>query len=249
MDVNRDQRLTRRELLDAEKLLQTWDRDGDDRISQEEVPHQGDPYHAARRRKIQGFFSHTCAFVTVGGLMWWAVGQFPFWMMFWGIGLSFHFFGTLPHLLRRRRSRRLEGGVTSLSTTRTLRQNTRDIVLALDGRVVEDERESRQQGAERSWGRGIRDILLAMGGKTVDTARTPPPPKPVLPARSEASKSLVSDELREEIERLKGLLERRHGDGSANLTDEVDQIVRRIEDIAQKRNDLEEQTSDGGGQL
>ena len=160
-------------------------------IFKEEVPYQGDPYDWARRRKIQGFLSHGCVFVTVGGAMWFASGQFPFWLMFWGMGLGFHFIGTLPYLFGGRRPRRVGRGATS--------------------------------GARRPLGQNARDVVAAMDGKTAE---------------------LLSPELRDEIERVKDLLGRKRGDASAELIEEVDRIVERIEDLTQKRNDLEEQTSD-----
>jgi DNA repair exonuclease SbcCD ATPase subunit len=62
----------------------------------------------------------------------------------------------------------------------------------------------------------------------------------------EGAKALPPDVLsagfRDEVERVRGLLERRGGENKAELLKEIDAIVARMQDLASKRKDLEEQT-------
>ncbi|HEY7818061.1 MAG TPA: serine/threonine-protein kinase, partial [Vicinamibacteria bacterium] len=64
--------------------------------------------------------------------------------------------------------------------------------------------------------------------------------------RSESPEALEPDLLsagfRDEVQRVRGLLERRGGKDKAELLSEIDRIVERMQDLAAKRQDLEEQT-------
>jgi serine/threonine protein kinase len=53
---------------------------------------------------------------------------------------------------------------------------------------------------------------------------------------------LLSAGFRDEVGRVRGLLERRGGENTADLLKEIDGIVSRMRDLASKRRDLEEQT-------
>jgi uncharacterized membrane protein YgaE (UPF0421/DUF939 family) len=57
-----------------------------------------------------------------------------------------------------------------------------------------------------------------------------------------ARDDLLSEGFRDEVERVRGLLERRGGENKADLLKEIDGIVERMRDLASKRRDLEEQT-------
>ncbi len=61
-------------------------------------------------------------------------------------------------------------------------------------------------------------------------------------AKPRAPDSLLSDGFRDEVGRVRELLERRGGEGTADLLKEIDGIVERMRDLASKRRDLEEQT-------
>jgi Spy/CpxP family protein refolding chaperone len=56
------------------------------------------------------------------------------------------------------------------------------------------------------------------------------------------SPELLSSGFRDEVERVRGLLERRGGENKAELLKEIDGIETRMRDLASKRRDLEEQT-------
>jgi serine/threonine protein kinase len=60
--------------------------------------------------------------------------------------------------------------------------------------------------------------------------------------RVEPRPDLLSEGFRDEVERVRGLLERRGGENKADLLKEIDGIVERMRDLASKRRDLEEQT-------
>ena len=55
---------------------------------------------------------------------------------------------------------------------------------------------------------------------------------------------LLSESFRVEVGQVKSLLEQRRGSDSASLIKEIDQIVGRIQELAAKRRDLSEQTSE-----
>ena len=57
-----------------------------------------------------------------------------------------------------------------------------------------------------------------------------------------ARDDLLSEGLRDEVGRVRELLERRGGENKADLLKEIDGIVERMRDLASKRRDLEEQT-------
>jgi hypothetical protein len=61
-------------------------------------------------------------------------------------------------------------------------------------------------------------------------------------SKSEAQADLLSEGFRDEVERVRGLLERRGGENRADLLREIDGIVERMRDLASKRRDLEKQT-------
>lgn len=54
---------------------------------------------------------------------------------------------------------------------------------------------------------------------------------------------LLAPSFREEVARVRALVERRGGEGKEELLDEIDRIVARMMDISAKQRDLEEQTS------
>ncbi|HJS73747.1 MAG TPA: protein kinase [Vicinamibacteria bacterium] len=62
------------------------------------------------------------------------------------------------------------------------------------------------------------------------------------PAPAIAAPDLLSAGFRDEVERVRGLLERRGGESKAELLKEIDAIVTRMRDLVSKRRDLEEQT-------
>ena len=60
--------------------------------------------------------------------------------------------------------------------------------------------------------------------------------------KGEARDDLLSEGFRDEVERVRGLLEGRGGENKADLLKGIDGIVERMRDLASKRRDLEEQT-------
>src|SRR5687768_3747391 len=64
-------------------------------VFKEEVPFVGASHASARRRIIFPLLWHVASFVGVG-----LMAGFPGWMVFWGIGLGFHFIGALRKLVQ-----------------------------------------------------------------------------------------------------------------------------------------------------
>jgi len=60
--------------------------------------------------------------------------------------------------------------------------------------------------------------------------------------KPQAHEDLLSDGFRDEVRRVRELLERRGGEGTSALLKEIDRIVEKMRDLASKRRDLEEQT-------
>jgi hypothetical protein len=60
--------------------------------------------------------------------------------------------------------------------------------------------------------------------------------------KDKARGDLLSEGFRDEVERVRGLLEKRGGENKADLLKEIDGIVERMRDLASKRRDLEDQT-------
>ncbi len=60
--------------------------------------------------------------------------------------------------------------------------------------------------------------------------------------KKQARDDLLSEGFRDEVDRVRGLLERRGGENKADLLKGIDGIVERMRDLASKRRDLEEQT-------
>jgi hypothetical protein len=65
----------------------------------EEVPGQGDPRDIARRRVARGFAWHLLVFVAIVGAFVAFGNGFPFWALFWGIGLFFHGAKSVPSIV------------------------------------------------------------------------------------------------------------------------------------------------------
>jgi hypothetical protein len=76
------------------------------RVYRREVPGGSDPREAARRRIMRGLFGHFSGFFATLVTMWVITGQFPWWIVFWGIGLAMHVMKAGPMLwtLARHRS-------------------------------------------------------------------------------------------------------------------------------------------------
>jgi hypothetical protein len=116
MRENKLRRKLRRGALSGLEMVR---RDGEDvwvplhdrRVFREEVPTGSDPREAARWRVVRGFGGHLAAFAGVGVGMTLMLGEVPFWMAFWGIGLITHAFQTAPAVigLIRRSEVRLPG--------------------------------------------------------------------------------------------------------------------------------------------
>ncbi len=140
-------------------------------LFREEVPVRRDPESWAARRKVIGFAEHLTIYLAFAMMWFFASGEVPFWMGYWGIGLLGHAASALPAAVSLWRSRKS------------------------------------------------------------------------LPERAKAEEpDLLSAGFRDEVERVRGLLERRGGEKRAELLKEIDGIVTRMRDLASKRRDLEEQT-------
>ncbi len=61
--------------------------------------------------------------------------------------------------------------------------------------------------------------------------------------KDEARGDLLSEGFRDEVERVRGLLEKRGGENKRALLKEIDGIVERMRDLVSRRRDLEEQTA------
>ncbi|MGH9323333.1 MAG: protein kinase domain-containing protein, partial [Vicinamibacteria bacterium] len=157
-------------------------------LFREEVPSHGAPADRAAKRKLMSFAQHFAMFGAFGIAMFFASGEVPYWMGFWGIGLVVQAVSTVPAAMTLLRSRNL----------------------ALAGRAA------------------------------VPAVRHLPPllqPDELLPKA-----------FREEVSRVRELLERRGGPDKEELLREIDAIVARMRDTSSKRRDLEEQTAPAEGE-
>lgn len=99
------------------------------------------------------------------------------------------------------------------------------------------------------WGIGlavhaVSALPAAFSGNRI--ARTIPASERALPGEPDvpAPEEMLSAAFRSEVERVKKLLNARGGDDTASLVAEIDHIVGRITELATKRRDLAEQTSE-----
>jgi serine/threonine protein kinase len=174
-----ESRLRRRLRQNRYSGLEMVKREGDDvwvplhetRLFREEVPVRRDPASWAARRKVMGFAEHLTIYLAFAMMWFFASGEVPFWMGYWGIGLLGHASTALPAVISLWRSRK----------------------------------------------------SLSAGPQ----AKAP---------------DLLSAGFKDEVERVRGLLERRGGENREELLKEIDGIVTRMRDLASKRRDLEEQT-------
>jgi hypothetical protein len=90
------------------------------------------------------------------------------------------------------------------------------------------------------WGIGLASHAATAVPAAISLWRSRKPSSEAAPAI--AAPDLVSAGFRDEVERVRGLLERRGGDGKAEHLKEIDGIVERMRDLVSKRRDLEEQT-------
>lgn len=83
----------------------TWIALHDTPLFREEVAFTGDPWVAARRRTIRDFLGHFGVFAAVVAMLWLIQGSFPGYLMWWGIFVAIHAFGTIPAALQLVRGR------------------------------------------------------------------------------------------------------------------------------------------------
>jgi DNA repair exonuclease SbcCD ATPase subunit len=92
--------------------------------------------------------------------------------------------------------------------------------------------------------------LLSQGVATLPAFFSLMRSKRATPALEEKPKAAHPDALlpegfRSEVTRVRELLERRGGENKEELLSEIDRILERMRDVASKKRDLEEQTSEG----
>ncbi|MDX1389438.1 MAG: hypothetical protein R3344_09635, partial [Acidobacteriota bacterium] len=111
LDEDRLRKLLRRDRYSGDELIR---RDGESEwiplheseLFRQEVPLRDERGDARRRRKVGSLLQHMLAYVGVGVGWFFALGEIPEWMAFWGIGLAVHTATTIPHafvLWQRRR--------------------------------------------------------------------------------------------------------------------------------------------------
>ena len=84
-------------------------------VFRQEVPFHGDPLDWTQKRKVKDFLEHAVAFIGVGAGWYLMLGEIPFWMGFWGIGLGVHAISTAPAALPLwRRNKLAPGSATPL---------------------------------------------------------------------------------------------------------------------------------------